>query len=174
GHSRPIPRAERRDLRPRESRHGTRRVQARQSEPRSDRTVPRRRLRASGAGHADGADVRLDRGRCARAGFFTRAPGRHRRGGRMSSGSEPPSISPRRLAAFAWYARRLVARRFTAVRVMKDATPSPLTRPSVFFANHAAWWDPLVMLLVARWAYPGVAFYAPIDAAALTRYPSLG
>src|SRR5690606_31669812 len=109
-----------------------------------------------------------------RAGFFTRAPARHRRGGRMSSGSEPPRISPRRLAVFAWYARRLVARRFTAVRMMKDATPSPLTRPSVFYANHAAWWDPLVMLLVARWAYPGVAFYAPIDAAALTRYPSLG
>lgn len=90
----------------------------------------------------------------------------------MSSG-ELPRISPRRLAAFGWYARRLVARRFTAVRVMKDAMPSPITRPTVFYANHASWWDPLVMLLVARWAYPNVAFYAPIDAAALTRYPSL-
>jgi 1-acyl-sn-glycerol-3-phosphate acyltransferase len=91
----------------------------------------------------------------------------------VSSGDVPPRISTRRLAVFAWYARRLVARRFTAVRVMKDAAPSPLTRPSVFYANHAAWWDPLVMLLVARWAYPGVAFYAPIDAAALARYPTL-
>lgn len=91
----------------------------------------------------------------------------------MNAGGEVSRISSRRLAVFAWYAQRLVARRFTAVRVMKDAMPVALTRPTVFYANHASWWDPLVMLLVARRAYPGIAFHAPIDAAALRRYPSL-
>ncbi len=74
---------------------------------------------------------------------------------------------------FTWYARRLLARRFTALRLSRDEMPRPITHPTVFYANHASWWDPLVMLLVTRWAYPHVAFYAPIDAAALVRYPSL-
>ena len=42
------------------------RLQARQPQPGREGAVPRRRLGASGPGHADGADVRLDRGRCAR------------------------------------------------------------------------------------------------------------
>src|SRR5690606_30997033 len=95
------------------------------------------------------------------------------RRGRVSAGAALPYISSRRLALFAWYARRLVARRFTAVRVMKGGLPCPMTRPTVFYANHASWWDALVMLLVARSAYPGVTFYAPIEAPALVRYPSL-
>lgn len=88
-------------------------------------------------------------------------------------GTVPP-VSSRRLAAFAWYARRLIRRHFTAVRVMQDTLPPPgPTRARVFYANHAAWWDPLVMLIVARELFPGTAFHAPIDAAALARYPSL-
>lgn len=91
----------------------------------------------------------------------------------MRGADAPPRISSRRLALFTWYARRLVARRFTAVRLMKDGLPAPIAAQTVFYANHASWWDPLVMLIVARAVYPGVAFYAPIDAAALERYPFL-
>ena len=52
-----LPRAERRHLRVGESRPHVRCVQARQPVPRYARPVPGRRCRASGAGHADGANV---------------------------------------------------------------------------------------------------------------------
>ena len=55
-----------RDLRPREPRQISRRLQARQPQPRPARPLPRRRRRASRPRHADGADVRLDRRRHAR------------------------------------------------------------------------------------------------------------
>ncbi len=67
GHSRPLPRARRRDLRPRQPRQIPRRVQTRQPKPRPARPLPRRRRCASRSGNADGADVRLDRRRCARS-----------------------------------------------------------------------------------------------------------
>ncbi|MEP7250044.1 MAG: lysophospholipid acyltransferase family protein [Spartobacteria bacterium] len=38
------------------------------------------------------------------------------------------------------------------------------------FLNHAAWWDPLVCLFLARKVFPGRAAYGPMDAAALERY----
>jgi 1-acyl-sn-glycerol-3-phosphate acyltransferase len=43
----------------------------------------------------------------------------------------------------------------------------------VFFLNHAAWWDPLVALFLAEKFYPRHRPFAPIDAAALRRYPLL-
>ena len=66
GHPRPLPRPERRDLRPGQPREIPRRLQARQPQPRPARTLPRRRRGASRPRHADGADVRLDRRRHAR------------------------------------------------------------------------------------------------------------
>ena len=63
GHPRPLPRARRRDLRPRQPREISRRIQARQPQPRPARPLPRRRRRASRPRHADGAHVRLDRRR---------------------------------------------------------------------------------------------------------------
>ena len=39
------------------------------------------------------------------------------------------------------------------------------------YANHSSWWDPLLMVLLARTALPGQRHYAPMDASALARYP---
>ncbi len=44
-------------------------------------------------------------------------------------------------------------------------------RPLVIYLNHASWWDPLIGMLLARQLWPSYTHYAPIDAAALTRYP---
>jgi 1-acyl-sn-glycerol-3-phosphate acyltransferase len=51
--------------------------------------------------------------------------------------------------------------------------PQPITGPTILYANHAAWWDPLVMLVIAAKYFPGREIYAPIDRAALRRYPLL-
>ena len=69
GHPRPLPRAERRHLRAGQPRQGQRRVQAGQPVARSAGAVSGRRRGASGAGHADGADERLDRGGQPQPGF---------------------------------------------------------------------------------------------------------
>ncbi|CAN5528704.1 hypothetical protein BH20VER1_BH20VER1_17070 [soil metagenome] len=42
------------------------------------------------------------------------------------------------------------------------------------FLNHAAWWDPLICLLLAARFFPGRAAFAPIEAKALQRYRFLG
>jgi 1-acyl-sn-glycerol-3-phosphate acyltransferase len=45
--------------------------------------------------------------------------------------------------------------------------------PLVVFANHSSWWDPMVSVLLAERFAPEMQHYAPIDAAALARYPIL-
>ncbi len=40
----------------------------------------------------------------------------------------------------------------------------------VIYLNHAAWWDPLVCLVLRREFFPRRSAYGPIDAAALERY----
>jgi 1-acyl-sn-glycerol-3-phosphate acyltransferase len=40
----------------------------------------------------------------------------------------------------------------------------------VVYLNHASWWDPLVLLIVAQRHWPDCRHFAPIDAAALGRY----
>lgn len=42
--------------------------------------------------------------------------------------------------------------------------------PVVVFLNHAAWWDPLICLLLAAELFPARPAFAPIDAQALQRY----
>ncbi|MBX3747884.1 MAG: lysophospholipid acyltransferase family protein [Verrucomicrobiae bacterium] len=83
-----------------------------------------------------------------------------------------PPDSPRLRALFAAYAGWYVSRHFHAVRISK-ASPPPIhdtPAPLVVFLNHASWWDPLICLLLwARW-FPDRRPFAPIDAAALTRY----
>jgi 1-acyl-sn-glycerol-3-phosphate acyltransferase len=81
--------------------------------------------------------------------------------------------SPRLLRWFGRYLRPYVRRHFTAVRVAQAGLPPRITGPTILYANHAAWWDPLVLLLIAARDYPDYEIYAPIDAAALRRYPLL-
>lgn len=57
------------------------------------------------------------------------------------------------------------------IRLLAAAPPpNDPPGPLVVFLNHAAWWDPLVCLLLRREFFRGRAAYAPIEAAALARY----
>jgi 1-acyl-sn-glycerol-3-phosphate acyltransferase len=89
------------------------------------------------------------------------------------SGDPTRRYSPRLLALFGMYLERYLRRHFTAVRIARDGLPQPITGPTILYANHAAWWDPLVMLVIARKYFADREIYAPIDRAALRRYPLL-
>ena len=83
----------------------------------------------------------------------------------------PPVISRPLLRWFIWYSRRYIRRHFHSLRV-SVAGPPPATRglPLVLYSNHAAWWDPLVCLVIKDECYSYLNAYAPIDAAMLERY----
>jgi hypothetical protein len=77
------------------------------------------------------------------------------------------------LAAAEPYLRRFAAKHFSGVRIALDGHPAALEGPTVFYANHPSWWDPIVLLLLIRSHYPDWRFHGPIDAAGLERYPWL-
>ena len=82
-----------------------------------------------------------------------------------------PHVSGGVMKVFAAYSRGYLCRRFHAVRVLKSALPPrDCPDPLVVYLNHAAWWDPLVCLLLAREFFPRRTSYAPIDVAMLERY----
>lgn len=82
-----------------------------------------------------------------------------------------PEISQPLLRFFGRYAQGYLRRHFHTVRLLKGVEPPNEKQISqVVFLNHAAWWDPLVCLLVARRFFPGRPAYAPMEAAALQRY----
>ncbi|MDQ6939350.1 MAG: lysophospholipid acyltransferase family protein [Verrucomicrobiota bacterium] len=87
-----------------------------------------------------------------------------------SSRLPQPRISARLLRIFAGYSRHYVRRHFHAVRILKNKMPFDCAQPLVIYLNHAAWWDPLVSLLLAREFFPQRNSYGPIDAAMLERY----
>ena len=91
----------------------------------------------------------------------------------MNDGPELRAPSRRLLGAADWYLRRFFARHFGALRIAADGGPPDLDRPTVLYSNHASWWDPIVLLLVIRRAFPEWRFHGPIDRAALARYPWL-
>src|SRR3954451_16276173 len=85
--------------------------------------------------------------------------------------SATPHVSRGLTNLFAAYSRGYLRRRFRGVRVLKSGLPpSESPHPLVVYLNHAAWWDPLVCLLLARKFFPHRTAFAPIDAAMLTRY----
>lgn len=82
-----------------------------------------------------------------------------------------PKISAHWLGLFARYSRGYVARHFHSVRVSVRGTPPDLGDiPLVIYLNHASWWDPLICLLLQKEFFAQQRAFAPIDAAALTRY----
>jgi 1-acyl-sn-glycerol-3-phosphate acyltransferase len=84
---------------------------------------------------------------------------------------ELPRISPAVMNVFAAYSRRYVRRHFRAIRISKCGLPrDDDSRPLVVYLNHAAWWDPLVCLLLSREFFPRRNSFAAIDAAMLKRY----
>ncbi|MEP6956931.1 MAG: lysophospholipid acyltransferase family protein [Chthoniobacterales bacterium] len=83
-----------------------------------------------------------------------------------------PPISPLLVRLFTRYSRGYLRRHFHRVRLLQTHTlPATFEAlPVVVFLNHAAWWDPLICLLLAAEYFPGRSSFAPIDAQALRRY----
>ena len=82
--------------------------------------------------------------------------------------------SPRMLRWFTRYLATLRAPPFHgAARRARRLAAARSTGPTILYGNHAAWWDPLMLLLLRREFFPQREIYAPIDAAALRRYPLL-
>ncbi len=88
----------------------------------------------------------------------------------MRTAGELPKISRPLLALFSSYARSYLGKHFHRVRLLGSCPPNDPSGPLVVFLNHAAWWDPLVCLVLRREFFGGRSAYAPIDAAALGRY----
>lgn len=65
--------------------------------------------------------------------------------------------SPRVLRGFQWYVRRLLRKRFFAVRTSRSGVPSAdvwrsHSGPLLLLVNHASWWDPIVLaFLQGEW-----------------------
>lgn len=88
-----------------------------------------------------------------------------------------PADVPPTWAWMSWgfrrYVRRYVRRHFNGVRVLRESVarvPGD-DRGIVCFVNHPSWWDPLAAILLTARYLPGRRFYAPMDAAALAKYP---
>lgn len=73
------------------------------------------------------------------------------------------------LGLFSRYARRFIRRHFHAVRVAGSCS-LPAGVPLLVYANHAGWWDPMMLMLLSRHVIPGRPVYAPVDAQAIERY----
>lgn len=87
---------------------------------------------------------------------------------------QAPPISPLLLSMFERYAGRYVAQHFHAFRLAKAQRPDPVAirgKPLIVYFNHPSWWDPLICLRLAEQFFPDRQHYAPMDAAALAKYP---
>jgi 1-acyl-sn-glycerol-3-phosphate acyltransferase len=82
-----------------------------------------------------------------------------------------PHVSPGVMNVFTAYSRRYIRRNFHSFRILKGGLPPcDFARPLVIYLNHAAWWDPLVCLLLSCEFFAERTSFAPIDAAMLERY----
>jgi 1-acyl-sn-glycerol-3-phosphate acyltransferase len=86
---------------------------------------------------------------------------------------EIPPISAVMLRFFERIVRAYFRRHFRAVMVQHGERFAEVRGPLIVYANHSSWWDPMVSVLLARSLMPGRKHYAPMDAAALARYPIL-
>lgn len=100
------------------------------------------------------------------------AGSRQRAGRAATKGtSSVPPQSERVLGWFTLYARWYVARHFHAVRLHGEPpVMPPAGTPLVIYLNHAAWWDPLLCLLLRARFFAARRSYAPMDEAMLRRY----
>ena len=83
---------------------------------------------------------------------------------------ELPRRSAWRVKLFTRYFRRWMGKNFHALRVSKTGRPPDVSgKPMIVVVNHPAWWDPLMILVLAE-LFAGHEHYAPMDATALKRY----
>jgi len=87
---------------------------------------------------------------------------------------EIPAVSEMTLRLFRRVVRIYFRRHFRSVMVQQAEELSRVKGPLIVYANHSSWWDPMVSVLLAETLLPGRKHYAPMDAAALKRYPILG
>ncbi|MBV9654502.1 MAG: lysophospholipid acyltransferase family protein [Acetobacteraceae bacterium] len=74
-------------------------------------------------------------------------------------------------ALFARYARRYVARHFHAVRLANNNRPDLRgVGPVIVCATHAAWWDPLIFVLLHHALFSGRRGFGVMEQQALGRY----
>lgn len=86
---------------------------------------------------------------------------------------EVPPISAIALRLFARIVRVYFRRHFRTVMVQHKEHLAEARGPLIVYANHSSWWDPMVSVLLAQTLLPERSHYAPMDAAALERYPIL-
>lgn len=79
-------------------------------------------------------------------------------------------VSPWLRSIFAAYNRRYLRRHFHSLRILRDGLPNLNGGPVLIYLNHAAWWDPLVCLLLSRELFANRQSFAPIDVRMLARY----
>jgi 1-acyl-sn-glycerol-3-phosphate acyltransferase len=91
----------------------------------------------------------------------------------MSTAREVPPISAAVLRFFRGIVRSYFRRHFRAVMVQQKERLAHVAGPLVVYANHSSWWDPMVSVLLAEQLLPGRKHYAPMDSAALEKYPIL-
>ncbi len=81
-----------------------------------------------------------------------------------------PTRWPWFINGFRRYVKRLVRKRFHAVRVSKSGGSLPTDSAPILFAmNHPSWWDPMIGAVIVE-LFPSVAHYIAIDAAMLKKY----
>jgi 1-acyl-sn-glycerol-3-phosphate acyltransferase len=100
----------------------------------------------------------------------------HETVGSMATARETPPISAGILRFFRRIVRSYFRRHFRAVLAQQAAIVEQLAQmrgPLIVYANHSSWWDPMVSVLLAEQMFPNRKHYAPMDAAALAKYPVL-
>jgi len=99
-------------------------------------------------------------------------------GGNVWSAEEtPPPTSQWIQQGFHAFLGRYLRRHFHCIGLQGDGfDPSSVTDPlgehvpTIVYANHPAWWDPLIAHYLNHLLFQRRQFYAPIDADALSRY----
>ncbi|WP_263377938.1 lysophospholipid acyltransferase family protein [Granulicella paludicola] len=84
-----------------------------------------------------------------------------------------PPISAAILRLFRRIVRGYFRRHFRAVLMQNRSYLSATEGPLIIYANHSSWWDPMVCILLGELLLPSHNHYAPMDAAALAKYPIL-
>lgn len=93
---------------------------------------------------------------------------------------EPPILfpgcyDPRFTRTFAWWVRKMMRKDFFAVRIAREnagllASLAEHPGPVIAAANHASWWDPLVLLFLHSRFMPARRPTGPVDAEQFRRF----